>query len=103
MTNDLPLGPHCTGKRSAGWQRALVADLRAVLRLAAGRKAEQTAANIDSRTSPSTPENGDRARYDGEKRKNGSQIHLAVDTLDHLLAFHVKPVSAEGRGEVDRL
>jgi transposase len=39
----------------------------------------------------------------GAKRKNGSKIHMAVDTLGHLLALHVTPASAEDRGEVERL
>ena len=56
--------------------RGLVDDLRAVLRLAAGRKAEPTAAIIDSRTLRSTPESGERAGYDGGKRKNGSKIQM---------------------------
>jgi hypothetical protein len=37
--------------------------------LAAGRKAEPTAAIIYSRTLRSTPESGERAGYDGGKRK----------------------------------
>lgn len=78
-------------------------DLRAVLRVAAGRKAEPTAAIIDSRTLRYTPESGERADYDGGKRKKGSKIHVAVDTLGHLLALHVTPASAEDRGEVERL
>jgi transposase len=81
----------------------LIDDLRAVLRPAAGCRAEPTAAIIDSRTLRSTPESGERAGYDGGKRKKGSKIHIAVDTLGHLLAFHVKPASAENRGEVERL
>jgi transposase len=51
----------------------------------------------------STPESGERAGYDGGKRKQGSKIHMAVDTLGHLLALHVTPASAEDRGEVERL
>ena len=87
----------------AGCFEALVDDLRAVPRLAAGRKAEPTAAIIDSRTLRSTPESGERAGYDGGKRKKkGSKIHMAVDTLGHLLALHVTPASAEDRGEVER-
>ena len=74
-----------------------------MLRLAAGRQAEPTAAIIGSRTLRSTPESGERAGYDGGKRKNGSKIHIAVDTLGNLLAFHVTPASAEDRGEVERL
>lgn len=30
-----------------------------------------------------------RAAYDGAKRKNGSKLHLAVDTFGQLLALHV--------------
>jgi len=72
-------------------------------RLAAGGSAEPTAAIIDSRTLRSTPESGERAGYDGGKRKKGSKLHMAVDTLGHLLALHVTPASAEDRGEVERL
>jgi transposase len=43
------------------------------------------------------------AGYDGAKRKQGSKLHLAVDTLGHLLALHVTPANAEDRGEVGRL
>jgi transposase len=80
-----------------------VDDLRAVLRLATGHRAEPSAAIIDSRTLRSTPESGERAGYDGAKRKKGSKIHMAVDTLGHLLALHVTPASAEDRGEVELL
>ncbi len=82
---------------------ALAGDLRAVLRLAAGREAEPSAAIIDSRTLRSSPESGERAGYDGAKRKKGSKLHLAVDTLGHMIALHVTPASAEDRAEVERL
>lgn len=41
---------------------------------------------------------GPRAGYSGHKRKQGSKIHLAVDTLGHLLALHVTPASAQDWG-----
>ena len=107
MPNDLPpwAAVYQQTQRwlAAGCFEALVDDLRAVLRLAAGRKAEPSAAIIDSRTLRSTPESGERAGYDGGKRKKGSKIHMAVDTLGHLLALHVTPASAEDRGEAERL
>jgi transposase len=78
----------------AGVFEQLVADLRAVLRLQAGRKPQPTAAILDSRTLPSTPESGARSGYDGAKRRKGSKVHLAVDTLGHLLALHVRRRSA---------
>ncbi len=85
-----------------------------LLRSDGGRSAQRTAAGgrakgrpgaaiIDSRTLRSTPESGERAGYDGGKRKKGSKIHIAVDTLGHLLALHVTPASADDRGEVERL
>ena len=82
---------------------ALAQDLRALLRLASGRKEEPTAAIIDSRTLCSTPESGPRAGYDGAKRKRGSKVHLAVDTLGHLLALHLTPADAGDRAAVARL
>jgi transposase len=88
---------------AAGCFETLAQDLRAVLRLAAGRSEEPTAAVIDSRTLRSTPESGPRAGYDGAKRKRGSKLHMAVDTLGHLLALHVTPADVDDRAEVGRL
>src|SRR3954447_11771422 len=82
---------------------AIVHDLRAVLRFAEGRDPEPTAAVFDSRTMQSTPESGGRAGYDGAKRKKGSKVHAAVDTLGHLLALHVTPADEQDRGQVARL
>jgi transposase len=62
-----------------------------------------TAAIIDSRTLRSNPDSGTRAGYDGAKRKRGSKLHLAVDTLGHLLALRVTPASVDDRAEVGRL
>jgi transposase len=78
-------------------------DLRAVLRLAGGRSPDPTAAIFDSRTLRSTPESGTRAGYDGAKRKRGSKVHMAVDTLGHLLALHVTPADIGDRAAVGRL
>jgi hypothetical protein len=43
---------------------------------------------IDGRTLQSSCESGPRAGY---KRRRGSKVHMAVDTLGHLLAVHVTP------------
>lgn len=75
----------------------LVHALRELLRLAVGRKARPSAAIKDSRTLRSTPESGDRAGYDGAKRKRGSKIHAAVDPLGHLLALRVTPADEQDR------
>ncbi len=88
---------------AAGVFAAIVHDLRQLLRLAKGRAATPTAAILDSRTLQSTPESGSRAGYDGAKRKQGSKIHLAVDTLGHLLSLHATPANAQDRAQVERL
>src|SRR6266498_4514064 len=87
----------------AGVFESLAHDLRAVLRIAEGRKESPTAAIIDSRTLQSTPESGGRAGYDGAKRRKGSKVHLAVDTLGHLLALHVTPANEQDRAQVAEL
>lgn len=87
----------------AGCFEAMAHDLRMLLRLAAGRGATPTAAIMDSRTLQSTPESGARAGYDGAKRRNGSKVHLAVDTLGHLLTLHVTAADEQDRAQVDRL
>lgn len=88
---------------AAGVFASIVHDLRVLLRLGAGRAPQPTAAILDSRTLQSTPESGGRAGYDGAKRKNGSKIHVAVDTLGDLLALHVTPADAQDRAQVARL
>jgi transposase len=107
MPNDLPpwAAVYQQSQRwlAAGCFEAVANDLRAVLRQLAGRSAEPSAAIMDSRTLRSTPESGSRAGYDGAKRKKGSKLHLAVDTLGHLLALHVTPANADDRAEVGRL
>jgi len=87
----------------AGVFEAIVDDLRAVLRLAAGRNEEPSAAIFDSRTLQSSPESGHRAGYDGAKRRKGSKVHLAVDTLGHFLALHVTAASEQDRAQVGLL
>jgi transposase len=87
----------------AGVFEAMVHDLRVVLRLGQGRTAEPSVAIVDSRTLQSTPESGTRAGYDGAKRRRGSKVHMAVDTLGHLLALHVTPANVQERTQVARV
>ncbi len=107
MPNNLPPWPAVYQRTrrwlAAGCFEALVEDPRGMLRQAAGRAAESSAAILDSRTLRSAPESGERAGYDGARRKKGSKVHVAVDTLGHRRALHVTPASAEDRGEVGRL
>src|ERR671914_1181089 len=88
---------------SAGVFEAMVHDLRVLLRISEGRASEPTATILDSRTLRSTPESGARAGYDGAKRKRGSKVHAAVDTLGHLLALHVSPADEQDREQVGEL
>jgi transposase len=87
----------------AGVFEAMVHDLRAVLRVAAGRNEQPSAAILDARTVQSTPESGQRAGYDGAKKRRGSKVHVAVDTLGHLLALHVTPANEQERAQVAEL
>jgi transposase len=88
---------------AAGVFEAMVHDLRALLRLASGRAPDPSAAILDSRTLRSSPESGHRAGYDGAKRKKGSKVHAAVDTLGHLLALHVTPANEQDREQLEKL
>jgi transposase len=87
----------------AGVFEEMVHDLRALLRLVQGRASEPTAAVFDSRTLRSTPESGARSGYDGAKRKKGSKVHAAVDTLGHLLALSVTAADEQDREQVGEL
>jgi len=84
----------------AGGFEALVADLRVLLRVLQDRDPQPSAVIFDSRTLQSTPESGERAGYDGAKRRKGSKVHMAVDTLGHLLALVVTPANEQDRDQV---
>jgi transposase len=107
LPHDLPAWPAVYQQTrrwlAAGVFEAIVHDLRVLLRLAAGRAPEPTAAIFDSRTMQSTPESGARAGYDGAKRRKGRKLHAAVDTLGHLLALHATPANAQDRAQVEHL
>lgn len=85
---------------AAGVFEEVAHDLRMILRLVDGREAQPTATILDARTLQSTPESGGRAGYDGAKKRNGSKVHMAVDTLGHLLALTVTAASEQDRAQV---
>src|SRR5829696_4174325 len=78
-------------------------DLRMIARLVAGREAQPTGTIFDARTLQSTPESGARAGYDGAKKKNGSKVHIAVDTLGNLLAALTTAANEQERAQVAEL
>src|ERR671932_388643 len=45
----------------------------------------------------------ERAGYDGHKKRKGSKVHLAVDTLGHLLALLVTPANEQDREQAAEL
>jgi transposase len=104
MPNDLPPW-YTVYQQTQRWLEAgvfetLVHDLRMLLREIEGRAPQPRAAVLDGRTLQSSPESGDRAGYDGHKKRNGSKVHLAVDTLGHLLAALVTPANEQERAQV---
>src|SRR5579871_6496863 len=104
IPNDLPPWStvHQQAQRwiKAGCFEALANDLRKMLRLLAGKKINPSAVILDGRSMQSTPESGARAGYDGYKRKKGSKVHAAVDTLGHLLALKVTSANEQERAQV---
>lgn len=107
LPNDLPPW-YAVQQQTQRWLHAgcfetMAADLRALLRLAAQRDSVPTAVILDSRTLQSTPESGGRGGYDGAKKRKGSKVHAAVDTLGHLLAVKVTAANEQDRAQVNDL
>lgn len=107
MPNDLPPW-HAVQQQTQRWVRAgcfemIAEDLRTLLRVLAERTDTPSAMIVDSRTLQSTPESGGRAGYDGAKKRKGSKVHVAVDTLGHLLALKVTAANHQDREQVGEL
>jgi transposase len=107
MPNDLPpwsaVYQQTQRWMAAGVFEALVHDLRMLLREIAERAQQPSAAIFDARTLQSSPESGARAGFDRHKRRKGSKVHIAVDTLGHLLALLVTPANEQERAQVAEL
>lgn len=87
----------------AGGFEKMAHDLRTLVRLFAGKDANPTVTILDARTTHSTPESGARAGNGGHKKRNGSRIHAAVDTLGMLLALKVTAANEQERAQVGEL
>jgi len=72
-------------------------------RLVEERSAQPSGVIFDSRTMQSTPESGAEAGFDGAKKRRGRKVHLAVDTLGHLLAAAVSAANEQDRAQVAEL
>jgi transposase len=107
LPNDLPVwtAAYQQARRwiDAGVFEQVAHDLRVILRLAEERDAQPSATILDARTLQSTPESGARAGYDGAKKKKGSKVHIAVDTLGNLLALKVTAADEQERAQVATL
>ena len=107
LPNDLPpwTAVEQQAKRwmRAGCFEAMAHDLRMVIRVLQERPEQPTAVVMDGRTLQSSPESGARAGYDGYKRKKGSKVHVAVDTLGNLLALSVTAANEQERAQVGEL
>jgi len=88
---------------AAGVFEQIAHDLRVILRLVQERDPQPSATILDGRTLQSTPESGARAGYDGAKKKKGSKVHVAVDTLGNLLALKVTSANEQERAQVAEL
>ena len=68
--------------------------------MALGRKEQPMAA---SRTLQLLPESVSRVGFDGYRKKKDSKVHMAVDTLGHLLVAVATPGNEQERKQVEKL
>lgn len=73
-------------------------------------KGKRSSRRLPSSTTPrghptlqGSVENGDRGGYDGHKKRKGSKLHLAVDTLGEFLALVVTSANDQDRQQVEEL
>ncbi|MDZ5455025.1 IS5 family transposase [Azohydromonas lata] len=87
----------------AGCFEAMVSDMRSIIRAGQGRQGQPSAVVLDGRTLQSSVESGERAGYDGYKRRKGSKVHMAVDTLGNLIDLTVTSADEQERSQVKAL
>jgi transposase len=90
----------CARWKKDGVLARIVDGLRAVIRRAAGRDPEPSAAIVDAQSVHESAEGvvpAATSGYDSHKNVNGRKRHLLVDTLGLLIAVVVTPASAQDR------
>jgi transposase len=88
---------------NAGCFEAMVSDMRSIIRAGQSRQGQPSAVVLDARTRQSSCESGPRAGYDGYKKRRGSKVHMAVDTLGQLIELTVTPANEQERSQVKAL
>ena len=88
----------CGPDVSSGWLKTPASCGASLL---GARASRPQSALIAGRSSPRP--SGARAGYDGAKRRKGSKVHIAVDTLGHLLALRVTAADQGDRAQVETL
>lgn len=87
----------------AGCFEPRVCDMRGIIHAGQGRQEQPCAVVLVGRSLQSSFGSGSRAGYDGYKLRNGSKVHMAVDTLCHLIALTVTPANEQERSQVKQL
>ncbi len=85
------------------WERRRETVYQRTRRARAARGGQPSAVILDARAVQSTPGSGAGAGYDGHERRKGRKVHLAMDTLGHLLATVITAANEQGRAQVAEL
>ena len=86
-----------------GYFEALAGGMRFIIWTAQGCTGQPSAVILDGRMLQSSCESGLRAIYDGFKRRKGSEVNMAVDTLGHLIDLTVMPANEQERAQIRQL